>query len=776
MKTAKLFLLIAVIVAVTACQKDNQESVERSMDDLQISSGFDWKLTRNIDLNIYMDEPGLVRITSADGNTIYHKGYAAEKGNYQVTVNVPKTVDQLSINGTINELGAFKSGSVNFKGTSALDFSFGSVIVFRNTFVYSPTSLALDDSRFLMTYGTGYYGPLYARVATRVGDNITYGPEYQVPGSNWAYYNTATNMAKIDDTRVLYGYKAYPNGGVLVMTINGDAITFGTPALSNHVMNFPSVVMLDNDKFIFSTMGDGTNIFYCYVGTISGTSVSLGTEATRSGTHMPNGYKLDGSTAIYAFRNNNTTGGKWLPAVMLLRNYNQGFVNHVRTHNVSQSNAIFTYLSMLDNNRFIYAYQDSDDGQKGKVVLGNVTGDIISTGTPVVFNDGVNNELHVLAYDANTFVLLYGKINGTSYSTHYRIGYIDGDNITFGTEKLLINNRTGLLSMIKHGSDRILATMFNQPNGYTVTQGLNFLSETLILDADGDGIADEDDDYPTDPDRAFDNFFPAAGYGSLGFEDLWPGKGDYDFNDIVVDYRFHTVTNANNKVVEIFADFPVKASGAYLVNGFGFNLPDANPLLTANPDQLNVTGYSINGSYINLNSYGYETGQTHPTMIVFDNVFDLLPPPGTGLGVNTVPTAPFVEFDTVNLTITTPGQEVTAADFSLYTWNPFIIADQERGHEIHLPDYPPTDLMDNGLLGQWEDDSDPVTGKYFKTYLNLPWAIDIPSSFGWPTEKTDITGAYLKFAEWAESSGTLYTDWYEDNPGYRNDANIYQVP
>ncbi len=29
--------------------------------------------------------------------------------------------------------------------------------------------------------------------------------------------------------------------------------------------------------------------------------------------------------------------------------------------------------------------------------------------------------------------------------------------------------------------------------------------------------------------------------GTLAYEDLWPGKGDYDFNDLVVDYDFDIV-------------------------------------------------------------------------------------------------------------------------------------------------------------------------------------------------------------------------------------------
>ena len=58
---------------------------------------------------------------------------------------------------------------------------------------------------------------------------------------------------------------------------------------------------------------------------------------------------------------------------------------------------------------------------------------------------------------------------------------------------------------------------------------------TGITDTDNDGVADEDDDYPSDPYRAYNNYYPAQGvYGTVAFEDNWPNKADYDFNDLVV--------------------------------------------------------------------------------------------------------------------------------------------------------------------------------------------------------------------------------------------------
>ncbi len=85
------------------------------------------------------------------------------------------------------------------------------------------------------------------------------------------------------------------------------------------------------------------------------------------------------------------------------------------------------------------------------------------------------------------------------------------------------------------------------------------------------------------------NLFPASGFGTLAFEDLWPGKGDYDFNDLVIDYQFLITTNTSNYVESVQGTFIIRAIGASFENGFGFQL---SPVI--NPAHLTVTGYSLN--------------------------------------------------------------------------------------------------------------------------------------------------------------------------------------
>ncbi|HMM11177.1 MAG TPA: LruC domain-containing protein [Bacteroidales bacterium] len=293
-----------------------------------------------------------------------------------------------------------------------------------------------------------------------------------------------------------------------------------------------------------------------------------------------------------------------------------------------------------------------------------------------------------------------------------------------------------------------------------------------ITDTDGDGVPDDEDDYPNDPTRAYNIYFPANGFGTLAFEDLWPAKGDYDFNDLVVDYRFKSVTNAQNEVVEIFNTLVVRAIGASLENGFGYQFPNAN----LDQSKINVSGYALTENFISLGANGLENGQEKPTIIAFDNAFSRLPHPGSGLGVNTTPGAPYVQPDTLQLTINFSAPRPLYTSLDVPNFNPFLIVNKERGKEVHLPDYLPTSLANTSYFGVWDDDSQPSVNRFYKTSSNLPWAINIYERFDYPIEKVDIVNAHLKFAEWATSGGVLFPDWFKNLSGYRDNANIYTVP
>ncbi len=316
----------------------------------------------------------------------------------------------------------------------------------------------------------------------------------------------------------------------------------------------------------------------------------------------------------------------------------------------------------------------------------------------------------------------------------------------------------------------IPTTIGNTNVTLTATNSVGVDTKTLVIsiifapgiDTDGDGVPDNLDAYPTDPTRAFNSFYPnEVDYGTFVFEDLWPGYGDYDCNDLVVNFNYTIVTNANNNVVDLIAKLKIKADGASLNNGFGFSLA------TLPENVESVKGCTKVGNSVIIDPVGYEAGHTANTVIIpFDAVNTIL---GQGL-VNTIIGGPKVQTEMQKITIhfKTPQASIGTAPF-----NPFMFVDQERGKEIHMKDQPPTELVNPAYFGTGIDASNPAMSFYYRSTTNLCWAFEIPVDFDYPIETVDILQTYLHFAEWAQSSGVQYPDWYMDKPGYRNAANIY---
>lgn len=287
-------------------------------------------------------------------------------------------------------------------------------------------------------------------------------------------------------------------------------------------------------------------------------------------------------------------------------------------------------------------------------------------------------------------------------------------------------------------------------------------------DSDGDGVADNKDMFPKDPLRAFINYYPDnKSFASIAFEDTWPSTGDYDLNDMVVDYQYASVQNAKNQTVELYASYVPRASGASFKNGFGVQFP-FSPKMVASVTGSRITDKSV----VVINSNGCEAEQSKAVIIPFDDIYAIMLPDSKTY-INTQPGVAYIKPETIKMKVTF-NSPVSPDEMGAAPFNQFLISNKNRGKEVHLPGELPTDKANIALFNTAQDNTIPAENRYYRTGKNLPFAISIPQSFDYPFEGKMITDTYLKFVEWAQSGGTINADWYLNITDYRNAGFIYR--
>lgn len=315
-------------------------------------------------------------------------------------------------------------------------------------------------------------------------------------------------------------------------------------------------------------------------------------------------------------------------------------------------------------------------------------------------------------------------------------------NFSFNSDLIVVDTNTGDWEY-KYG---IFAG-----NGSNIGRSITDLSvlklddEVVLPDADGDSVPDGDDAYPNDPEKAFEVYAPSKnGWATLAFEDLWPAMGDNDFNDVALNYKVVTILNADNLVVQVDFVFNVKHNGASFINGFGIELESVSPSQVES-----VLGNVLSQGYIDLNSNGTEAGQENAVVILFDNARLM----------KNRQTTTSIKFN----------QPITTEALGVAPFNPFMIVDETREKEVHLPYGHTTTLGNNNI--QIEGHNRDLDGNYVSS-IGIPWALNIMYDFKPPKEKVPVNEAYNLFNLWATSGGILHLDWFKELPGYVNSDKI----
>lgn len=259
----------------------------------------------------------------------------------------------------------------------------------------------------------------------------------------------------------------------------------------------------------------------------------------------------------------------------------------------------------------------------------------------------------------------------------------------------------------------------------------------FIPDLNGD---DDDDDDVTNPE------FPIVTdyYNLFTFisEDTFPAYGDYDMNDIVIDFnKLTTYTNSDNKVSKFDLDVTLRAYGGTYKDGFAIQLP--SDILVSNIKSASVSNQNI--TLLRMKNNIIDNNTEKVAIPLFDDCSEV--------------------FGDVLVNVLEDGNTKTPVDYSITiefndpvdpellsadNINPFIfnITGSLKLVEIHTPNanmYDTDELMPNG------------------EYM---WALKIPldsqNKFRYPLEYINIKEAYPNFVKWIENENDAeYKLWYD---------------
>ena len=401
---------------------------------------------------VYRDNDGSLYYTRAIVGTV--SGTSISFGTAVVVSATNSTEIRATYDSTNNKVAVtYLNGSGLFAvvGTvSETTISFGSAIEIES--VYS-------------TYGFPVYDSTNDKVVVAYGDSAssnrgtaivlaTTGFSITQLGSASIFESATTNELSIVydsyNDRMVMAYRDDGNSGygtAVVGTVSGTSITFGTPVVFNSGSTYYTSMAFDstNNKVVISYADYGAGgAGKAIVGTVSGTSISFGTEATITSSN------INANTTVY---DPDSEGGKIL---VFYRNadssgYGMGQVGTVSGTSISFASAVTFESASINGPDAVYTtggktvivYQDNGNSDYGTAVVAtiNPSGGALTFGTPVVFHSGaIGNLAAKITYDSDNdkVVIIHNITEGGSYTDAYAVigtvsGTLSSATISFGT-------------------------------------------------------------------------------------------------------------------------------------------------------------------------------------------------------------------------------------------------------------------------------------------------------------------------------------------------------
>jgi|TARA_A100001518_G_C1224796_1_gene71920 hypothetical protein len=335
-----------------------------------------------------------------------------------------------------------KSAVGTVSGTS---ISYGSIVTFESGGI-DEVRLAYDPNQnktgfFYTDAGNSYYGT--STVATVSGTSISFGTAQVFESAR------IKEFAAIYDTlaqRIVLTYRDMGNsekGTIVTASISGTSMTFGDAVVfTNDPRNFASTYDSNQQKVVVAFDDEGLS---------NGRSMVIKTGYTSA----TGGTIADGSAVIVNANGTVSTVGQTAASV--------GAAVVYESANTGEQKAAFDST----NNKIVINYRDVGNSSYGTAVVGTVSGDSISFGTPVVFESSATN-YNDIVFDSSTGKVVV--IFSTSSTGQARVGTVSGTSISFGGSVVFDSGQGVYMALAYDSSNSKVVVGYAGTNNYLETK------------------------------------------------------------------------------------------------------------------------------------------------------------------------------------------------------------------------------------------------------------------------------------------------------------------
>ena len=349
--------------------------------------------------------------------------------------------------------------------------SYGTPVVFETAnSEYISTTYDSSNDRVVIAYaddGNSNYGT--AVVGTVSGTSISFGTPVVFESTEVRFVSTVYDSTN-NKVGIFYRQQSAPNypGFGIVGTVSGTSISFGSATIfrSQFCENISAVFDSTSNKVVVAyTDGSNSDNGTAVVGTISGTSISFGSEVVFESAatyQISTTYDSTIDRVVIAYRDaGNSDYGTAVVGTVSGTSISFGTPVVYVSQQVTHQSA--TYDSKEE--RVVIAYRDGWN-LYGTAIVGSVTGTSISFGTAVVFETGVTNFISAI-YDSTSdkVVIAYEDGSNSSYGTAI-VGTVSGTTISFGTAVVFEAADSGYISATYNSTDdRVVIAYRDVGNG-----------------------------------------------------------------------------------------------------------------------------------------------------------------------------------------------------------------------------------------------------------------------------------------------------------------------